>query len=77
MTEHPILKCDTIEAALAEAIANFEPGDNAGYPIWSWLNDPAGMSEYEEETRHWCCGIAEWNADIQGRMAIIGINFGH
>lgn len=66
-----------IEDALADRMAIFEDGDNAGYPIWSWLDDPAGMSEYKEETSHWCCGIAEWEADIKGRRAIIGINYGH
>jgi len=67
----------SIETALAYSLTKFEDGDNAGYPMWSWLDDPAGLSEYKEETRHWCCGIAEWEADINGRRAIIGINYGH
>lgn len=67
----------TIEAALAESLTHFEDGDNAGYPMWSWLDDPAGLSEYQEETSCWCCGIFEVEVSINGRKATIAINYGH
>ena len=66
----------TIEAALAESLTHFEDGDNAA-STWSWLDDPAGLSEYQEETSCWCCGILEEEVSINGRRAIIGINYGH
>lgn len=75
MTDTPTFLA--IEEALTHCIAEMADEDCVDYPIWSWQDDPAGMSEYKEETSHWCCGIAEWEADINGRKAIIAINYGH
>jgi hypothetical protein len=44
---------------------------------FAYLDDPAGMSKYNEIESKGCCGCFDEEITILGRPAKIGCNFGH
>jgi hypothetical protein len=44
---------------------------------FAYLDDAAGMLEYEKQKLQGCCGFFDEQISIAGRMASIGCNYGH
>jgi len=51
--------------------------ENADNIRSTFLNDPAGISEYIEIANHGCCGAYDVFVTINGKPAAIGCNYGH
>lgn len=44
---------------------------------FAFKDDPAQMKEYERRQYDGCCGFYEKLVSIDGRLALIGCNYGH
>jgi acetylornithine deacetylase/succinyl-diaminopimelate desuccinylase-like protein len=42
-----------------------------------FLDDPAGIAEYEKQVAYGCCGSRDLKITVLGRPAQVGCNYGH
>lgn len=42
-----------------------------------FLDDPAGVGEYEKAAEYGCCGSRDVEITVEGRPARVGANYGH
>lgn len=77
MTEE-IKTFDSFLAAEAYvAFEVFDDSDNCDNWRAAFLDDPAGMSDYEATREGGCCGSYDLDVLINGRPARVGCNYGH
>lgn len=44
---------------------------------FAYYDDDAALAKYEEAYEGGCCGVFDADVEINGRLAMIGCNFGH
>lgn len=44
---------------------------------FAYKDDEKAMNEYEERQSQGCCGEADYDVVVAGRLAMIGCNYGH
>lgn len=44
---------------------------------FAYLDDPAGLAEFKQIADDGCCGSAEYEVSVKGRLAKAGCNYGH
>jgi hypothetical protein len=53
---------------------DLEYADNVRF---GWVDHAGSMAEYEDKRDHGCCGSIDMEVTINGRLAMIGCNYGH